>query len=70
MLNPTPDQHALLKAVIDAGPDGLRLDGPELALKLGDLMGLALAELVDVSDNRRVIATARGRAFRLRDAAA
>lgn len=69
MIDPSPAQHALLSAIIAAGSSGLRIDVADVSRRLGDLSALAIDELVDVTADRRVIATPKGRAFRTRTAA-
>lgn len=61
-------EHAALVAIVAAGTDGMILDGREL--KLSTAVRLEMAGLVSIDHSRpqRVIATAKGRAFRHRGA--
>lgn len=69
MIDLSATQHELLKEVVSAGPQGLRIEAAEASRRMGDLMFLALSDLLDVGPDRRVIATAKGRAFQARTAA-
>jgi hypothetical protein len=65
-LAPSPEQHRLLAEIVAAGPPGVH--GPDLMDRGGDLAALALAGLVDVGPDRRVVATPRGKTFNHRSA--
>lgn len=66
MINLVPDHQAALQRVIRAGERGLPLD--DLTVSAAVTLGIyGLADITEAPD-QRVIATRRGRAYRLRDA--
>lgn len=62
----TPSQNALLCEIVQAGPEGLRMEAQCLSRELGDFDVLSGFELIDVTEDRFVHATPKGRAFGLR----